>query len=283
MHDVWWVNAFVGPAAGGNSTCVVLEEFECSAAERAEIARSLRAPDTAFLSRAPSGGWTIRFFSPEEGEMAFCGQALVAAHAVLRALGSAGLEQPLVLSTSVGAVSTTGDPVDPDVSWFAVARDNVRVVGKPDPDRSLPLDPGAEAVIVDSGRTRLYRPLPGSDAVVSLVIAPEAVLRLCARFQVKGLCFYARASGATVALRVFTVSLAGGEDAATGGAALGLAPLLPPGDWTIEQGQGRVLNRGLLRLHAPPGSAPIAVGGAADIVARGTLVLPPGGLAPRRS
>lgn len=275
MHDVWWVNAFVGPAAGGNSTCVVLEDLECSAAERAEIARSLRAPDTAFLSRAQSGGWAIRFFSPEEGEMAFCGQALVAAHAVLRALGIASRAQPLDLSTSVGAVSTKGDPVDPDVSWFAVARSNVRVVGRPDLERSLPLDPDADAVIVDSGRTRLYRPLLRADAVASIAIEPDAVLRLCSELEVKGICFYARSNGATVALRVFTVSLAGHEDAATGGAVLGLGALLPPGDWTIEQGHGRVLNRGLLRLHAPPGSAEIAVGGAAEIVARGTLALPP--------
>jgi PhzF family phenazine biosynthesis protein len=274
MHDVWWVNAFVGPAAGGNSTCVVLEEFECSAVERAEIARSLRAPDTAFLSRTPSGGWTVRFFSPEEGEMTFCGQALVAAHAVLRGLGTARREQPLDLSTAVGVVSTMGDPVEPDVSWFAVARDKVRVVGAPDPARSLPLDAGPEAVIVDSGRARLYRPLLQSEALASIAIEPDVVLRVCAELQVKGLCFYARTSGRTAALRVFTVSLAGGEDAATGGAVLGLSALLPPGDWTIEQGHGRVLNRGLLRLHAPSGSAEVAVGGAAEIVARGTLVQP---------
>ena len=274
MHDVWWVNAFVGPAAGGNSTCVVLEEFECSSVERAEIARSLRAPDTAFLSRTPSGGWTVRFFSPEEGEMAFCGQALVAAHAVLRALGTARREQPLDLSTTVGVVSTMSDPVEPDVSWFAVARDKVRVVGAPDPVSSLPLDAGAEAVIVDSGRARLYRPLLRAEALASIAIAPDVVLRVCSELQVKGICFYARTSGPTVALRVFTVSLAGGEDAATGGAVLGLAALLPPGDWTIEQGHGRVLNRGLLRLHAPSGSAEVAVGGAAEIVARGALVQP---------
>lgn len=271
MHDVWWVNAFVGPAAGGNSTCVVLEEFECSAAERAEIARSLRAPDTAFLSRTQSGAWAVRFFSPEEGEMAFCGQALVAAHAVLRALGTARREPPLELSTTVGVVSTRGDPVERDVSWFAVARDNVRVIGKPDPASSLPLDAGAEAVIVDSGRARLYRPLLRPEVLASIAIEPDVVLRVCSDLQVKGICFYAHASGHTVALRVFTVSLAGGEDAATGGAVLGLSALLPPGDWTIEQGHGRALDRGLLRLHAPSGGAEVAVGGAAEIVARGTL------------
>jgi len=264
----------VGPAAAGNSTCVVLEEVEGSAAERTEIARSLRAPDTAFLSRTPSGGWAVRFFSPEEGEMAFCGQALVAAHAVLRAMGVARREQPFDFSTTVGVVSTKGDPVDPDLSWFEVARDKVRVVGKPDPERSLPLSPGAEAVIVDSGRARLYRPLLPSADLSSIAIEPNDVLRVCSEFQVKGICFYARSRGPKVALRVFTVSLAGHEDAATGGSVLGLSALLPAGDWTIEQGHGRALNRGLLRLHAPEGSAAIAVGGAAEIVARGTLVEP---------
>lgn len=161
------------------------------------------------------------------------------------------------------------------LSFFCRRFCPVRVVGKPDLGRSLPLDPDADAVIVDSGRTRLYRSLLRSDAVTSIAIAPDAVLRLCSELEVKGICFYARSNGATVALRVFTVSLAGHEDAATGGAVLGLGALLPPGDWTIEQGHGRVLNRGLLRLHAPSGSAEIAVGGAAEIVARGTLALSP--------
>jgi PhzF family phenazine biosynthesis protein len=274
MQDVWWVNAFVGPAAGGNATCVVLEEVESSATERAAIARSLRALDTAFLSRNRSGVLEIRFISPEEGEMAFCGQALVAAHAVLRALRAASWEQPFDLSTSVGVVSTTGDPVEPDVSYFAVARDDVRVVGKPDPARSLSLTPGAEAVIVDSGRARLYRPLMRPEDLAAIAIDPDVVLRVCSELEVKGICFYARSNGPTVALRVFTVSLAGHEDAATGGAVLGLSALLPPGQWTIEQGHGRALTRGLLRLHAPESSAEIAVGGAVEIVARGTLAQP---------
>lgn len=276
MHDVWWVNAFVGPEAGGNSTCVVLEELECPAAERASIARSLRAPDTAFLSRTPGGGWAVRFFSPEEGEMTFCGQALVAAHAVLRALGVARRDQPLAISTSIGAVSTKGDPAEPDVSWFAVAPDSIRIVGKPNLANLVPLAPGAEAVIVDSGRARLYRQVERWEDLAALAVEPAAVLRLCSDLQVKGVCFHARTSGPTVALRVFTISLAGGEDAATGGAVLGLSALLPPGDWTIEQGHGRALNRGLLRLHAPSGRAEVAVGGAAEIVARGTLSQPPG-------
>ncbi len=119
-----------------------------------------------------------------------------------------------------------GYPVEPDVSWFAVARDKARVVGTPDPVRSLPLDAGAEAVIVDSGRARLYRPLLRPEALASITIEPDVVLRVCSELQVKGICFYARTGGPTVALRVFTVSLAGGEDAATGGAVLGLSALL---------------------------------------------------------
>ena len=52
---------------------------------------------------------------------------------------------------------------------------------------------------------------------------------------------------------------------------LGLAALVPPGEWTIAQGHGRALARGLLRLRAPASADEIAVGGAVEIVARGTL------------
>lgn len=271
MREVWWANAFVGPEAGGNSTCVVLEDAASSTLERAAIARSLRAPDTAFLTPDPSHGWAIQFYSPEEGEMAFCGQALIAAHAVLRAQGVASAKEPLALSTSAGVVSMSSDSSEAGVSWFAVPRSAVRVLGEADLPPSLLLAPGGQSVLVDSGRARLYRRLDLSEDLAAIALEPEAVLRACSALQIKGLCFYARANDHAIALRVFTISLAGGEDASTGGAVLGLSALLPPGDWTIEQGHGRVLNRGLLRLHAPPAAADTAVGGAVEIVARGML------------
>lgn len=271
MGEIWWANAFVGPAAGGNATCVVLEDVERSGDEHAEIARSLRAPDTVFLSRGEDEGWRARFFSPDEGEMAFCGQGLVAAHAVLRALGIADGERPVDLLTSLGAVSTRADPLRDDVSWFAVARQRVRVVGTPEPSISLPLAAAGGSLIVDSGRARLYRQLERAEDLGAIAIDPTVVLQNCAALDVKGICFYAPLVESTIGLRVFTVSLAGQEDASTGGAVLGLSALLPPGQWTIEQGHGRALKRGLLRLLALAGAEEIAVGGAVQIIARGTL------------
>lgn len=75
MSELWWANAFVGEVAGGNATGVVIG----AAPDEAGVARDLRAPDTVFID-----GDALRFYSPYEGRMAFCGQALLAADAVLR-------------------------------------------------------------------------------------------------------------------------------------------------------------------------------------------------------
>jgi predicted PhzF superfamily epimerase YddE/YHI9 len=167
-------------------------------------------------------------------------------------------------------VSTTADPVERDVSWFAVPRDSVRVLG----EAESPMPSGGKSTIIDSGRRRLYRRLDRVAELAAIALEPAAVLRACEALQIKGLCFFATAADKAIALRVFTVSLAGREDASTGGAALGLSALLPSGEWTIAQGHGSALGRGVLRLKNPSVSANVAVGGQVEIVARGALAHP---------
>ena len=269
MAGLWWVNAFVGPDAGGNATCVVMETDQGSAIDRAGVARALRAPDTTFVAPgARPDEWRVRFFSPDEGEMAFCGQALIATDAVLRAVGASAPRVPLRLSTMAGPVSTRADESS-GLTWFTSPR---ALIQRRAGGALAPLVGGAPApVVVDSGRQRLFQRLERADDIEGVRLEPDEVLRLCDRHDVKGVCFYAQAGAAGIALRVFTVSLAGREDASTGGAVLALCALLPQGLWTIAQGRGRYLGRGALMLDSASSNDEVSVGGRVELVARGGL------------
>ncbi len=79
---------------------------------------------------------------------------------------------------------------------------------------------------------------------------------------------------------MFTTSLDGREDSATGGAVLGLLTLMlatgrareVPGDvWNIDQGHGPRHLRGTL-LARCPGESAIAIGGSCLPIARGVLL-----------
>ena len=248
MGELWWANAFVGEAAGGNATGVVIGP----APDEAAVARDLRAPDTVFVD-----GDVLRFYSPYEGRMAFCGQALLAADAVLRARGQQG---PRSFTTDAGPARThaTGG-----ASWFSTPR-----------ERTFLVEVGPHGALVDSGRRRAFVRLGCAAEVDAVAVSPAEVLARCASLGISGLCWYA-VEADVVRLRVLTVSLLGEEDAATGGAVLGLAALLPPGRYVVEQGSGHRLRRGRLLLDARAADV-VAVGGVVSLVARGSL-LPPSG------
>jgi PhzF family phenazine biosynthesis protein len=276
MTEVWWVNAFVGPDAGGNSTCVVLEGSEPLDADRWAIAQSLRTPDTAFVAHEPRDQtWDVRFFSPYEGEMAFCGQGLIAVDAVLRASRAQDLwKDTIVLSTQAGSVSTRLDKTVEQRSWFDVDGERIRASSaRIDVSQILQTASAVPPVIVDSGRRRLFQQLERVVDLQAVAVDPDEVLRFCREHQLMGICLYSLSDEARLALRVFTVSLAGREDASTGGAVLGLAALLPRGIWSVEQGHGHLLSRGSLMLDSTSSESHVAVGGRVHIAAVGQLVL----------
>ena len=230
MTDVWWVNAFVGPDARGNSTCVVLEGSEPLDADRWAIAQSLRAPDTAFVAHEPRDQtWDVRFFSPYEGEMPFCGQGLIAVDAVLRASRAQNLGRtlsscrpkpvPFRLDSTRRLSSAPGSTLIGNRYRASSARIDVSQI--------LQTASAVPPVIVDSGRRRLFQRLERVVHLQAVAVDPDAVLRFCREHQLTGICLYALSDEHRLSLRVFTVSLAGREDASTGGAVLGLAALLP--------------------------------------------------------
>lgn len=266
---VWWVNSFVGPNAAGNATGVVLLEDAWDNAQCARVARALRAPDTVFVLR-DGAGYSARFFSPHEGEMTFCGQGLIAADAVLRELGAVPIGAEVTLQTSVGPVRTAYG-ADAKLTWCSVPKSFIRPVASNASVRSLlPLsDPNQPERVVDSGRKRLFKQVTEIDAIS---LDPAQVVDFCQRHELSGVCFYARVNATTLRLRVFTVSLAGNEDASTGGAVLGLSALLPDLDAPVEilQGVGsHALNRGRLLLRID--NHETCFGGLVELIAQGSL------------
>jgi PhzF family phenazine biosynthesis protein len=269
---VWCVNAFTSDAAGGNPTAVVVLHEPIETSTCAAIARRLRVPDTVFLRPDAPATWRARFFSPLEGEMSFCGQGLLAGAAVLREQHvEDGVPQTMRTQTADVRLSVDAS----DRHWMLFPRERVRrSAATPavvtqfglDADQFAPQD------VVDSGRNRVFVRAARPDILAGLRITPPAVLEYCERNQVSGVCFFAQHSDEVVALRVFTRSLGGEEDVSTGGAVLGLASLLEPREWRIEQGHGSFLRRGTLFVRNTSDSE-LALGGHTEITVRGVLDL----------
>jgi PhzF family phenazine biosynthesis protein len=269
MAALWWVNSFVGPDAAGNATSVVLLDADWSDEACLRAARALRSPDSVFVL-ANGADYRVRFFSPFEGEMSFCGQGLIAVDAVLRERGAPLPAAEIILHTNVGAVRTQRT-AGSAVSWFRVPKTLVKTVPSTATIRSLlPLcDPVPAELVIDSGRRRLFKAVSEIDAIA---LQPASVLEFCQRHELSGVCFYSRLGRSSLRLRVFTVSLAGAEDASTGGAVLGLSALLPDLEGVLEVqqgGAGHALKRGRLLLRVD--ATDVHVGGRVDLVAQGTL------------
>lgn len=265
--EVWFVNAFTSPVAGGNPTAVVFADG-LAPGRYGEIARALRVPDTAFLLSGDE--WQARFYSPLEGEMAFCGQGLLSASAVLRAAGLVSGTVPI--RTTTGRVWLASQP--DHVERVQLPRDRVFLMENVEPAGpalGLARVQQDEQRTVDSGRKRVFLRLETPEALSAIRVGQDAVLTYCERNAVSGVCLWAPLRGHALAMRVFTRSLGGAEDASTGGAALGLACLLPPGSWRIEQGAGSFLQRGTLFIDS--GSEPdhLVLSGRVERTVRGRL------------
>ncbi len=272
MTHLFHANAFTGPRAAGNATCVVIADSEYSDSECHAIARRLGAPDTAFVypGRDPATR-SVRFYSPREGEMAFCGQGLIAVDAILGRIKAMPDATTFTLETRTGPVVTRRDPNRSDVSWFDVPRERVqRCDALLSPAMlSARLSEAGPSPVVDSGRRRLFHQFHDVDSLYALSLPSEGVMEFCRTNELTGLCFYAMTGRNRIALRVFTISLAGGEDASTGGAVLGLSALAPEGKWSIDQGSGDVRSRGFLLLDSSSMRRDLSVGGAVEIVGEG--------------
>lgn len=131
------------------------------------------------------------------------------------------------------------------------------------------------------GRRRLHVPLASTGDLYSIVLPRATVLEICAAYQLTGICLFVVINPARIAMRVFTTSLDGAEDAATGGAALGLLgydryhPLQVQDVVGVEQGHVDSPQRGYLFVQKAGQAGEARLGGYVDVLVRGTLEVKP--------
>lgn len=276
--NFYFATVFGAPDCVGNPTAVVLGE---PAAPHQEIAARLGTPDTVFITPEKGrAGWATRVFSPGM-ELTMCFQGILAADAALR-LTSGEDAKDTVFNTQVGPVQAGDVPdVRDGFRWVKFPKERMQ---KLPPVVSLEEFARAHGAVardvscLSTGRVRAYGRLRSVEELDELVLPPQEVLRFCVRQRVDGLCFVALAAD-HVRIRVFTTSLDGNEDIATGGAVCGLAMYLemlgdaPPTQpyWTVRQGSGSARRRGKLYLWAEGAAPYIAVGGNVLMTARGLL------------
>ena len=128
---------------------------------------------------------------------------------------------------------------------------------------------GEDACVIDSGRRRAYLRVDRATFERFALTAPEASGWLRAH-RLSGLCLVSERARNEVALRVFTTSLDGAEDVATGGAAACLPAFLGrDGDVTVHQGLGPARRRGVIRVRSDHEA--VRVGGACRLLIAGAL------------
>jgi predicted PhzF superfamily epimerase YddE/YHI9 len=242
--QIWLGRVFGRRDRGGNHTAVLSDLPE----DPGGVAASLGFPDSAFVVDHHDRAATVRTFSPPE-ELAQC---LQTALAIPVALG-AGHGQTWQVRHPAGPLSIRTER-DPD-GWTCWARDDDTTSGEPQQVHDLPAWVRASgprsAVRLAQGRSRLYVEL--DDMAASRPPDPAQARELCAAHDCTAVVFFAPTGDASVRTRVFTTSLGGREDVATGGAAAGVGALLARRGWhgrvQVVQGPEDSSRQGHLVLH----------------------------------
>lgn len=240
MTERLWVGrVFVRDGIGGNHTGVVLD----ACAEPAALATALGFPDTAFVGRHTGRFAAVRTFSPQE-ELVQCLQTTLATPV---ALGASDGETWQVRHP-VGALDVQVERVAGGWLCWAVDTDTA---GEPVRVEDLPgWLRGTDVHRVPQGRSRLYARVRDVGALPTFDAAD--VREVCRAHDCTAVVFFAEAAEGSVRTRVFTTSLGGREDAATGGAAAGVGVLLArehrTGRFEIVQGPAEPAMQGHLLL-----------------------------------
>lgn len=216
-------------------------------ADPARVAARLRVPDTAFVTSRDNEEIVLRTFSPVE-ELAQCLQTSLA---VLTAL-NIPLGGPTVVRHEGGAPLVVLR--ESDITWAyesSPTPPELEEVTQPS-FATIDLALATKPVVVRQARSRLHLRCADVAQLELLELAASDVLDLCSRLQISGIVFSA-AGSTEERVRVFTSSLAGHEDNATGGAVLGVGILASAdgtrGDRVVRQGPSDPDRQGLLRLR----------------------------------
>ncbi|AKC38481.1 Predicted epimerase, PhzC/PhzF homolog [Mycolicibacterium phlei] len=263
-RPLWWGRVFVDGVVGGNHT-VVLNPGAVT--DPAVAAQRLGVPDTAVVVSSDERGVLLRTFSPVE-ELGQCVQTSLASIVALD-LPSGRSHDVRHLTTEPLQVEREGDLVwahsgstdaDSHEEASTTPRWLVEQIGH------------ADAVRVGGTRPRLLVRCDDINALSGAVVPAVAVRNLCTESRLNGLVIFG-VHEAGVRVRVFTTSLAGAEDTATGGAVMSVASLLRRegvrAEIAVRQGGTDLTQHGHLRLRIDDR---IALGGAVLTLARGRAV-----------
>jgi PhzF family phenazine biosynthesis protein len=252
--EFWQVLVYCSDSARGSPTGVVFPGRDLISDQYQAVASSLGYPDTVFLTPSPGNSdWLARSFSPAQ-ELSLCTQALMAGFRVLPRRNAITSATHILFRTPSGPIEVSElIPDRKDVAWLVGPYQVLdRRVSK-SPLAAIEALASAEEILIDTGRTRLFQELPDADRLSALALRPTQVMDYCAKEEIHGICLFAHTGEREIRMRVFTTSLDGGEDIATGGAVMGLLPYfqkkgaeLPAGCWSIHQGFGARHQRGTL-------------------------------------
>lgn len=247
--------------------------FQCAA-------RQLGLPDTGFLNqRSPDVPWPLESYSPVE-PLKFCIQTLLSSAAVQKRI--APNISVRSFATDVGPYVVEEDGFEPNVWWVNVEVPSATVAPESLVSSLTELGFSTDtlrnaAAISGIGRRRIYLRLNSEDELANISLSAREVNLWCKKNDLTAICLFSIRSKESVRFRVFTTSLSGEEDIATGGAALGLLSVdsalgVSLSDRVVvNQGRGDSLFRGEILLErAKDGSLP-KIGGLVQVLTEGAL------------
>lgn len=261
----WWGRVFGNGEIGGNHT-VIITDADNDVDEFA-LARRLRVPDTGFARLIGPRSIELATYSPIE-ELAQCIQTSLAA---VVALDAAEGEQWRVrhrLSDPLTLVRYD------NVVWAEHWIDADCQIERIEMPGFLNNASLSGSMILRQLRSRVYVECEDSNYLETMTVNASEVLGLCRSYGVNGLVLSAR-QGDVLRVRVFTSSLGGSEDAATGGAVLGLGQILAIrgtyGEVSVVQGPRNPESQGHFRLRVD-GPTQIHLGGQVSSLLAGRVL-----------
>lgn len=248
------VNAFTVNGTGGNPAGVMLDADALNTAAMQSIAAQTGLSETAFVSRSPTEGARLDFFTPTR-RIAHCGHATIAAFALMRAEGRISngptskqtVDGPRRIHVREGAIFMEQQaPCYPELADWAGTRvtetDVLAAVGL----NANRLDPRVAPQIVDTGNRFLLVGVASEADLAGIVVDQVAVAQISDALDLIGFyVFFITGEGgvAHATTRMFAPRYGILEESATGMAAGPLACLFHDsfGDrrthFVIEQGR----------------------------------------------
>ncbi len=271
---------FSSPDAAGSLTGMLVVSAQQGADQYQAIAAQLGFADTGFVWPEPGRDvWRLLSYSPVES-LKFCTQTLFGAAAVR------WLQQPSDTSfqfeTANGPYRVQQDQSDPQVWWLQAelqpASPAAMEIVESLADLGIEVDClHAPAYLAGVGRRRIYLPMSNEEELDNLACQSAKVDQWCREHALTAICAFVALARDRIRLRVWTTSLAGEEDSATGGAALGILALDAPlqlelaSRITVVQGRKSSLAGGEILLRQSANAEAPHIGSRVILVPEGRL------------